>query len=135
MREFLKSADGHAGNGSLSSKGDDANLSSGPREASLGTSTTEAGEQTKDSLKDERTAFEKLEVSQGESTMKSKESGAGPLSNLKDTSEVMFGRDGSPRDAAVAPSDFKAIAAASAADASVFTFGDDDDYDSEEEHH
>lgn len=36
-------------------------------------------------------------------------------------------------DMRVPPSDFKAIAAASAADASVFTFGDEEDYESEEE--
>lgn len=48
-------------------------------------------------------------------------------------SAVLSRHDESPRSGAMAPSDFKAIAAASAADASVFTFGDDDDYDSEEE--
>jgi len=48
-------------------------------------------------------------------------------------SAVLSRPDESPRSGAMAPSDFKAIAAASAADASVFTFGDDDDYDSEEE--
>ncbi|KAL3680800.1 hypothetical protein R1sor_023756 [Riccia sorocarpa] len=36
-------------------------------------------------------------------------------------------------DSSVAPSDFKAIAVASAADPSVFTFGDDEDYDSDED--
>lgn len=51
----------------------------------------------------------------------------------KKDSAVLSRHDESPRSGAMAPSDFKAIAAASAADASVFTFGDDDDYDSEEE--
>lgn len=59
---------------------------------------------------------------------------AAPQSGVKDAS-VVSRHDESPRSGAMAPSDFKAIAAASAADASVFTFGDDDDYDSEEELH
>ena len=53
---------------------------------------------------------------------------------VKDAS-VLARHDESPRSGVMAPSDFKAIAAASATDASVFTFGDDDDYDSEEELH
>ena len=73
----------------------------------------------------------KVEGSQGED----KAAGAAaPQSGVKDAS-VVARHDESPRSGAMAPSDFKAIAAASAADASVFTFGDDDDYDSEEELH
>jgi hypothetical protein len=74
---------------------------------------------------------EKAEGSEGEGK------GAGGVvapSSVKDAG-VASRHDESPRSGAVAPSDFKAIAAASAADASVFTFGDDDDYDSEEELH
>lgn len=72
---------------------------------------------------------EKVEGSLGEGKTTA---GVGSQSDSKDTG-VLSRHDASPRSGAVAPSDFKAIAAASAADASVFTFGDDDDYDSEEE--
>jgi phosphatidylinositol-3,4,5-trisphosphate 3-phosphatase/dual-specificity protein phosphatase PTEN len=56
-------------------------------------------------------------------------------SSFNEIPESLSRHGESPRNnAAVAPSDFKAIADASAADASVFTFGDDDDdYESGEE--
>ncbi|CAK9868851.1 unnamed protein product [Sphagnum jensenii] len=58
-----------------------------------------------------------------------------PDSSFNEIPESLSRHGESPRNnAAVAPSDFKAIADASAADASVFTFGDDDDdYESGEE--
>lgn len=88
-------------------------------------------QQLADSLKDANTGdSKKVEGSHVEAAAAA--AGVGPKSNGKD-SGVLSGHDESPRSGAMAPSDFKAIAAASAADASVFTFGDDDDYDSEEE--
>ena len=74
---------------------------------------------------------EKAEGSEGED----KDAGGVLVpSSVKDAG-VALRHDESPQSGAMAPSDFKAIAAASAADASVFMFGDDDDYDSEEELH
>ncbi|KAJ7520034.1 hypothetical protein O6H91_20G064000 [Diphasiastrum complanatum] len=54
-----------------------------------------------------------------------------PFPNQK--SEVVPRGDAGVEKTTVPSSDFKAIAAASAADASVFTFGDDEDYDSEDD--
>ena len=106
----------------------------GEREAGVPVEGVGGDEEGGESSKDGRAGEgEKVEGSEGGETTAG---GAGrPESGGKDAG-VASRHDESPRGVAVAPSDFKAIAAASAADASVFTFGDDEeDYDSEEELH
>ncbi len=90
-------------------------------------------EWAKESEEGERTTHAEKEESYYGSAEKN--TGLQPGSSFHQTNETLSRHDESPRNnAAVAPSDFKAIAAASAADASVFTFGEDDeDYDSGEE--
>ncbi|CAK9863952.1 unnamed protein product [Sphagnum jensenii] len=101
----------------------------------LGVDNTSTGveEWAKESEEGEGTTHAEKEESYYGSAEKN--TGLQPGSSFHQTNETLSRHDKSPRNnAAVAPSDFKAIAAASAADASVFTFGEDDeDYDSGEE--
>jgi len=106
----------------ITPSGDDSSVQVETKEV-VPVEASAAVQQVGDSSKDTNTGdAKKVEVPQAE----------GNTANGKD-SGVLARLDESPRSGAMAPSDFKAIAAASAADASVFTFGDDDDYDSEEE--
>jgi hypothetical protein len=99
----------------------------------LGEFGTGVEEWAKESEEGERTTHAEKEESYYGSAEKN--TGSQPGSSFHQTNETLSRHDESPRNnAAVAPSDFKAIAAASAADASVFTFGEDDeDYDSGKE--
>ncbi|CAK9862617.1 unnamed protein product [Sphagnum jensenii] len=103
------------------------------RNAGVDNTSPGVEEQAKESEKGEGPSHpEKIESHDGNAENKA---GAQPESSFNETTESLSRHDENLRkNPAVAPSDFKAIAAASAADASVFTFGEDDeDYDSGEE--
>lgn len=126
-RSLTKDVTGHAGNSSSGHVGEDPHVPAVPVEMTDGASYQNTSDLVRDAVKDDRAIVaEKVEDI-------SVKTAVGPQSNAKVVSDVSFRHDESPKNAAVAPSDFKAIAAASAADASVFTFGDDDDYDSDED--
>jgi phosphatidylinositol-3,4,5-trisphosphate 3-phosphatase/dual-specificity protein phosphatase PTEN len=103
------------------------------RNAGVDNTSTGVEEQAKESEMGEGPSHpEKIESHDGNAENKA---GAQPENSFNETTESLSRHDENLRNnPAVAPSDFKAIAAASAADASVFTFGEDDeDYDSGEE--
>lgn len=126
-RSLTKGVTGRAGNSSSGHGGVDSHVPAIPVEMTDSASHQNSSDLVRDAVKDDRAIVaEKVEDINVKTVV-------GPQSSTKDVSDVSFRHDESPRNAAVAPSDFKAIAAASAADASVFTFGDDDDYDSDED--